>query len=172
MFYRVISIALSAGMYVLAGVICARVQVADSMNDAGSFIWRRIVLPAWPVIERLGLTRGSVRQPFVVGSLRSSVTLAQVKHALAARGFEGNPYSMIDPGELVNFRKLDQIYDPDGVLRQSPKWQWHVRVFSGREVRGHYERTPESAPISHKLGIGMIEDSASIRHFIGEAYFE
>jgi hypothetical protein len=46
-------------------------------------------------------------------------------------------------------------------------WQYHLRIFHDREVRGHYEYTPESYPLRHLKKVNMQHRREEFLHILG-----
>jgi|JI10StandDraft_1071094.scaffolds.fasta_scaffold187755_3 hypothetical protein len=80
------------------------------------------------------------RQPFSIGYLRDDVSIAFIKQQLKGDGYFTNRVAYIDPGQVLSMRKISKEF---------PDVQYHIRVFSDGEVRGHKEYTPEDHPIKH-----------------------
>ncbi len=79
------------------------------------------------------------RQPYRIGSCDPKDTGAVVE-AFRAAGFRNECIALNEIGQIASMRRID---------RARPDQQYHVRVFSDGEVRGHYELTPEDHPIGH-----------------------
>ena len=79
------------------------------------------------------------RQRYHIGWLAKGKTLAELKRHLHSKwGFGNHFIAWGDEGQVLSWRKLADFKD-----------QYHLRVFSDGEIRGHYEYTPESHPIAH-----------------------
>ncbi len=119
------------------------------------FLWR-LFEPLFPTTRDtlmfLGFMRHDERQRFALGWLKPGVTHRQVRATLVAQGFSDDYLAWIDPEETLNMRKLvESIY------------QYHVRVFSDGEVRGHREYSTESHPLKHLFEKGMTRGSEYLR---------
>ena len=67
---------------------------------------------------------------------------------LQSNGYTNHFVAWKDPGQVLSFRKLVGL-----------KYQYHLRLFTDGEIRGHYEVTPESHPIAHFLEHGLEDRS-------------
>ena len=75
---------------------------------------------------------------FKQGELKEDITFRQFMQYLDALGFEKNPMAWNFNNEVLNVRK-----------RFKSGTQFHIRVFKDRTVNGHYEYSPEYAPVWH-----------------------
>jgi hypothetical protein len=79
------------------------------------------------------------RQPYHIGWLHPNKSLPDLKRHLSHKwGFGNHFVAWEDTDQILSWRKLANFDE-----------QFHIRVFSDGEIRGHFEYTPESAPISH-----------------------
>jgi len=79
------------------------------------------------------------RQDYLLGWLHPERKVEDFILHLKLQGFDDQHFaSWVDEGELMDLR-----------LRENFDFQYHLRIFHDREVRGHYEVTPESRPIAH-----------------------
>ncbi len=104
-------------------------------------IWY-LFYPIFPQIEhRLLFLHKNKRQRFLIGWLSPHHTLAGLKKHLSKEwGFGNHFVAWEDSSQVLSWRKLTSF-----------KEQYHIRVFSNGEIRGHYEFTPEAAPIRHLM---------------------
>lgn len=72
-------------------------------------------------------------------------------------GFEKAILTWKDPGELVNMRKIDQQV-----------FQYHIRLFSDGEIRGHHEYSSEGSPWSHIFEKGFQESKEYFEKLLWE----
>lgn len=85
------------------------------------------------------------RQPYVLGNLAPGRTAEELRdHLLSKHRFEDHFPCWKDDGEVVDLR-----------IRKNFEYQYHIRIFSDGEVRGHYEFTPECKPLKHITDRGM-----------------
>lgn len=79
------------------------------------------------------------RQPYHIGWLAPNKSLADLKRHLSSKwGFGNHFVAWEDTDQILSWRKLDSFDE-----------QYHIRVFNDGEIRGHFEFTPESAPLKH-----------------------
>ena len=100
----------------------------------------RLIYPAFKEMERIVRPfHEKRRQPYHVGWLAPKKSLADLKRHLSSKwGFGNHFVAWEDTDQILSWRKLDSFDD-----------QYHIRVFNDGEIRGHYEFTPESAPLRH-----------------------
>lgn len=84
-----------------------------------------------------GLARHDCRQNFPLGFLKTK-DAKRLEDCLRRDGWEKDFYSWVDPGEILNLRKVDQ-----------GRYQYHLRIFRDGEARGHYEFAPDRLPLKH-----------------------
>lgn len=111
------------------------------------FYWR-IFEPFFPTVRdawvAMGLISHNIRQPYLYGKLKPGVSRDDLKNQLIQAGFVNDYVAWVDPDEILNMRKqVDIIY------------QYHIRLFSDGEVRGHHEYTAESHPFKHLYDVGL-----------------
>lgn len=79
------------------------------------------------------------RQKFHLGWIHPSKSLADLKNHLSNKWQFGNHFvAWEDSSQVLSWRKLVS-FDK----------QYHIRVYDDGEIRGHFEYTPESAPLKH-----------------------
>lgn len=97
------------------------------------------------------------RQPFHIGWLAPNDTAQDLRDYLVKyKGFEDHFPCWVDDGETVDLR-----------FRQNFDWQYHLRIFDDREVRGHHEYTPESRPIAHLTDRDSTACTKEFMNFLG-----
>lgn len=108
-----------------------------------AFFWAKFA-PLFPHVRDgllwLGVIRHNIRQNFLIGYLAPGRTVQGLIDHLRQHGFDHHHVAWIDRDEVVGLRKLVNFH-----------WQYHLRVFVDREIRVHFEYTPESRPIDHML---------------------
>ncbi len=99
----------------------------------------KIVYKIYPPILRFleSLKIHSGRQPYLLGKLKPKYNKKDFETRLKERGFENAILAWKDEGEILSMRKKDK------------KFQYHLRLFKDREVRGHYEYSSEGSPLKH-----------------------
>lgn len=120
-------------------------------------IWR-FLYPIWPQIEhKFVFLHGRRRQKFHVGWLAPHHTLNGLKKHLSSKwGFGNHFVAWEDDSQVLSWRKLTSFNE-----------QYHLRIYSDGEIRGHYERTPESAPLRHFVSVGSQSKNKDFRNFLG-----
>lgn len=121
-------------------------------------IWN-IVYPIFPQIEhRLLFLHHKERQKFHIGWIAPHYTLADLKKHLSSEwGFGNHFVAWEDSSQVLSWRKLNSFNQ-----------QYHLRVFSDGELRGHFEYTPEAAPISHLMKTGQAAKTKDFLKFLGK----
>ncbi len=119
------------------------------------FIWQ-LATPLHPVLRNLSLRAGLVdfnqfldgkgRQKYLLGAIHSDHSIQSLIDHLVEKGYGENVVAWQDHGEVASLRL------PDGF-----RFQYHIRIFSDGEVRGHYEYTPEAHPHKHYYEVDMQE---------------
>lgn len=119
------------------------------LENLKKFFWK-ILEPLFPTIRDtwvfFGFVKHDKRQPYHLGWLKKNQNHQALKKFLKDNDFNYIYISWVDPDEVINMRKVVNTTK-----------QYHVRLFSDGEIRGHYEFTPESHPIKHLLEKGMTE---------------
>ena len=117
-----------------------------------------LLYPIFPYLERVFLfAHKKKRQPFLLGWLTPGKTLAELQKYLSKNHQFGNHFvAWEDPDQVLSWRKLDGFEN-----------QYHLRVYADGELRGHYERTPEAAPIAHFLEKGETPRKEDFTRFLG-----
>jgi len=104
--------------------------------------WRAFT-PVHPFFRELAMPmrklRGrSKRQHYLLGVLVEGRTLQQLVEHLQSVGYRRHHVAWRDPQEFLSMRLVENF-----------DWQYHIRIFTDGEVRGHYELTPEAYPYKH-----------------------
>jgi len=135
----------------------AKIQGMNIYRRAQQRLWA-LLYPIFPRIEhKLVYFHTRARQPFEVGWLAPGHSLADMKKHLAEKwGFGNHFVAWEDSSQVLSWRKLTSF-----------KEQYHLRVYSDGEIRGHYEYTPEAAPIRHFFGKGEAR-TRDLLNFLGE----
>ncbi len=120
-------------------------------------LWN-ILYPIWPQLEhRLLFLHRNKRQKYHIGWLAPHHTLSQLKKHLASKWDFGNHFvAWEDSSQVLSWRKLNSFQQ-----------QYHLRVFNNGEIRGHFEYTPEAAPISHLLKTDQKARTKDFIKFLG-----
>lgn len=125
-------------------------------------IWRKIYhffLKMQNFLLRTHVIRHDVgRQPYHIGWLAPGKTLEDLKlHLHKEWGFGNHFVAWTDNEQVLSWRKLINFNE-----------QYHIRVFSDGEIRGHYEYTPEGHPIDHLTERGEKDAKKEFLDFLGE----
>ena len=132
--------------------------------------WDKIKQKIWhfiygffPPVQKFLLRYGVIhhedkRQRYHIGWLAPGKTLEELKLHLHSRwGFGNHFIAWTDNNQVLSWRKLTDFED-----------QYHLRVFSDGEIRGHFEFTPEAHPIEHLTEKGEVERKADFLKFLGD----
>jgi len=104
-----------------------------------SKLWKVVYFLYPPVLRVLEKVKvHNLRQDYYLGQLSTNYKIEELSSYLQSQGFEPAILAWKDPDELVSMRKVDQ-----GI------YQYHLRVYSDGEVRGHYEYSSEGNPWGH-----------------------
>lgn len=114
----------------------------------------RVYPPVLRALERAGVH--AVRQEFLIGRLRPQIEPAELASHLKSKGFEPAILAWRDPGEILGVRKLERKV-----------FQYHLRLFSDGELRGHYEHSSEGNPWAHVTGRGFEARDEYFRQLLG-----
>ncbi len=123
------------------------------------FVWAFLLYPVWPWVERsFNFLHKKERQPYHIGWLAPGKSIDDLKsHLSRVHGFGNHFVAWTDPGQILSWRKLVNF-----------RWQYHIRVFSDGEIRGHFEVTPEAAPVKHFLAQGEQNRKEDFFAFLGD----
>lgn len=98
------------------------------------------------------------RQRYHIGWLAEGKTLEGLKRYLHEKwGFGNHFVAWSDQSQVLSWRKLADFDN-----------QYHLRVFSDGEIRGHFEFTPEAHPIEHFEEKGEREAKEDFLKFLGD----
>lgn len=123
-----------------------------NIRTLAQLFFRIFVRPVFPfgqwLVIALGIAKGPKntgfnpreKQPYLLGRLKEGITPEAAKLHLLKQGFFSNRIAYFDPGQTHSMRRLDETL---------PDRQYHLRIFSDGEIRGHYEYTPEDKPWKH-----------------------
>jgi hypothetical protein len=116
------------------------------------------IYPVFPYIEHFFVfAHKKKRQRFHIGWIAPGKTLhGMMDHLSTHYGFGNHFVAWEDPDQVLSWRKLVGF-----------DYQYHLRVFSDGELRGHYERTPEASPIEHFFEADEKAKTADFLKFLG-----
>lgn len=113
------------------------------LNKLKKSFWVAIK-PIFPYIRdilvKLRVIKHPGRQKFLIGKLAPHRNPDELYKHLENQGFEHHTIAWVDEGEVFGMRYLENFH-----------FQYHVRLFTNGEIRGHYEYSVESKPIAHFL---------------------
>lgn len=143
-------------------------QIPDSVLPYPKGLWNRTKYAFWKLISpgyvrgrdtllRLGIIHHEGRQNFLIGTLAPGVKLEDFLVYLKTQQFGNHFIAWEDDDELVSVRRVDNF-----------EWQYHLRVFKDREVRGHYEYTPEAHPAWHSMEVRWEPRRDDFLRFLGD----
>jgi len=92
----------------------------------------------------LNVIKNYGRQPYILGTIAPHLTIEEFVSYLVEKGYAYHRVAWEDDGEVVSLRHVKNFI-----------YQYHIRVFQDREVRGHYEYTPECYPLLHLFDVGF-----------------
>ncbi len=84
------------------------------------------------------------RQPYLLGQIAPEVSMEDFVAHLVDQGYAYHRVAWEDDGEVVSLRHVSDFI-----------FQYHIRIFQDREVRAHYEYTPECYPLAHLLNANL-----------------
>lgn len=116
------------------------------------FFWF-LVKPVFPYFRDLFLHANIAevkghkeRQRFNIGFLKQPHTPEVLCNHLESLGFCREKMALVDPDEIFGMRKIDP---------ENHCFQYHLRLYRDREIKGHYEKTPEDFPLDHFNEVGF-----------------
>ncbi len=127
-----------------------------------SYIWHQIYY-VFPKLQKFLVKyhivwHDKARQKYHIGWVARGKTLQDVeKHLHEEWGFGNHFIAWVDSGQVLSWRKLANF-----------DYQYHIRIFSDGEIRGHYEYTPESKPIKHFNEVDEESKIDDFKKFLGE----
>jgi hypothetical protein len=123
-----------------------------------SRIWHWLY-PIFPLLQRpFSRFHDKERQKYHLGWLARGKTLQQLeRHLHRTWGFGNHFVAWHDTGQVLSWRKLVDF-----------EHQYHIRVFSDGDIRGHYEYTPEAKPLGHFEEVNEQRRLSDFKKFLGE----
>lgn len=116
-------------------------------NRSKYWFWR-IITPFhnyWrDLLLSLDILKHDCRQNYLIGVVVPGRKIEDFLKYLESRGYGNAFIAWKDTDEIVSVRKLVDF-----------EHQYHLRIFSDGEVRGHYEYTPEGHPRWHMKEVGQ-----------------
>lgn len=141
-------------------------RIRDNMNlfrKIKKFFWR-FLAPKWAPLRDFLLKVGIIwhepgRQRFHLGWLREDKTPDEFMHHLKDAGFHNHALAWVDEEEYFGLRME---------AKDNADFQYHVRLFDDREVRGHYEVMTEVSWYKHFWEVGMEARKEDFTKFLGD----
>lgn len=125
----------------------SRMVYPDKVVHKVKYYFWRVYSPYHPTVRdsviALSLIKNRGRQPFLLGTIAPGVSIEDFVAHLIKYGYAYHRVAWEDDGEVVSLRHVESFTH-----------QYHVRIFENREVRGHWEYTPECYPIRHLWDVG------------------
>jgi hypothetical protein len=105
-----------------------------------------------------GMGKNKPRQEYHIGWLSPEKSLEDLRvHLHSEWGFGNHFISRIENGQVLSWRKL-----------VPPNKQYHIRVFTDGEIRGHFEPTPESGVLAHLARHAIKESHTDFTKFLAD----
>ena len=112
------------------------------------YVFWRCYTPFHPLVRdtalALGVVRHDERQDYLLGTIADGQDLEDFVNHCLSLGYGNHFIAWRDKDEVLGLRLVENF-----------TYQYHIRVFTDGEVRGHYEFTPECYPILHMKKIGQ-----------------
>lgn len=133
-----------------------------SLTGQVQYVFWRLYTPWHPffrdTLTTIGVLKPHQRQDFLLGTIAPHLTIQEFISLLVDQGFGNHFVAWKDEGEVVSLRYVEDF-----------TYQYHLRVFKDREVRGHYEYTPECHPRWHLQEVGLENRHTVFFDFFGDA---
>jgi hypothetical protein len=143
-------------------------SVPDSILPYPEGSWNRVKYVFWKAVYPIHndlrnfllitrILKHEGRQDYAFGVIAPGRNMQDFLKHLEKHQFGNHFIAWDDDDQVMSLRRLD------GFERQ-----YHVRIFSDGEVRGHYEFTPECYPILHYKAHGQEERREEFSGFFGD----
>lgn len=149
----------------------SKMRYPTRLRDRAKYVFWRTYTPFHPLLRGtarvFGLDTESFveteegRQNFPLGHIAPGVSLKEFVEHLVDNGFANHFVAWKDDGELVSLRRVENFTH-----------QYHIRIFTDGEVRGHYEFTPECYPFLHLKARGQERRTEEFRALFGNRVVE
>src|SRR3989344_3829651 len=124
------------------------------------YFWR-VYAPYHPTVRdsviALNVVKNYGRQEFLLGNIAPHLSVEEFVGFLVSKGYAYHRVAWEDEGEIASLRFVNDFI-----------FQYHIRVFGDREVRGHYEHTPESYSLRHLFEFGKEERREEFLTLMGD----
>ena len=145
-----------------------RRSISDSVLPYPDGAWDRVKYKFWKgvypmhgvgrdMLLSLGILHHEGKQNYLIGIINPDRDVESFILYLESIGFLNHFISLKDDGEIISVRKAIDF-----------EHQYHLRVFEGGEIRGHYEYTPESHPKRHMEKMGQEPRREDFLKFLGD----
>lgn len=129
-------------------------------NYLKKIVWF-ILVPIFPIFRFLSLKLGfspfQDRQEFHLGYLAPGCSTEDFHDFLKKKNFDVDPIAWLDKGEILSLR-----------LKDGFQYQYHLRLFEDRELRGHHELTPEYSPLGHLWDLNTTIHKEEFKELLGD----
>ena len=133
----------------------SKMRYPTRLRDRAKYVFWRTYTPFHPLLRgtarafgvnthSFGVSTHEGRQNFALGHIATGVSLKELVDHLVLQGFANHFVAWKDDGEVISLRRVENFTH-----------QYHIRIFSDGEVRGHYEFTPECYPFLHLKAVGQ-----------------
>lgn len=133
----------------------------SSFGDRIKYLFWRLYTPFHPIVRDIAIALRVVkhkgRQNFVIGKIAPEKSFKEILNFLVENGYGNHFIAWKDDGEIASLRKVVDF-----------KRQYHVRIFQDREIRGHFEYTPECYPILHFKAVNQQNCREEILQLLGD----
>lgn len=106
---------------------------------------------AFRVVKKRG------RQEYLLGTIAPGLSIEEFVACLVDNGYAYHRIAWEDDDEVVSLRHVENFTH-----------QYHIRIYEDREVRGHYEHTPECHPLLHLFEVDREDRRQPFLDLVGE----
>jgi len=145
----------------------SKLHYPRGLKNKAKYVFWRAYTPCHPLVRgaahklgldrRMGVVKHQGRQRYLLGYISPSVTMQEFVGHLVAQGFARLSVAWKDEGEVVSLRRFEDFTH-----------QYHIRIFTDGEVRGHFEYTPECYPYAHLRAIGQQHHAKEFAAMFGD----
>ncbi len=108
----------------------------------------------------LGIVKHTKRQDFILGTISPNISIQEFIEPLVSKGFGNHFIAWKEEGEIIGLRYVPNF-----------ERQYHLRIFADKEIRGHYEYTPECHPILHMNKVDFKDGREFFSSFFNQNHF-
>lgn len=145
----------------------SRMVYPNTRSDKMKYWFWKVYTPLHPYVRsvsyRLGVGKilakqvvpemaDTGRQNYFIGTIHPEHSIQDFVAFLVSKGFGNHFVAWKDAGEVVSMRRPVDF-----------KNQYHIRIFSDGEIRGHYEFTPEYHTLLHLIRVGFEDRTAEFQ---------